>query len=241
MKFLCFLLFCVLNSLALGQGLPQWQGLPDELPMDYISQVRMLEFTQTSSTVHAPFGLEISFNQKPIPNSDRGTLGLVFAEYFFAVLPKAKQIQILNRNDRTVWDYPTGSQIVHLILFRTSPLQVFEMRMEQKLANGQWAFGIYSPVGNRLVLNKYTGLRPESYQIQLVSGERVEISLKHLNLLSCRNCHLATSPSSYQYPSVDFAGPCGFGPANPGIVGDWAKRYTQVHGESPFPPSFRRR
>jgi hypothetical protein len=230
-----FLLVLSISAAVCSQELPPWSGLPDKLPSDFMTREFFVPFTQTPETFHAPIAASIVLNDKPVPPRDLATMSLVFEEAFAARLPRGQSIQVKkDSQNRKVWDYPIGTRVVHAIHFRTLPPQVFEIRLEQKMEGGRWAFGLYTPAGNGLELNRYGGMRPETYSFKLATGEPTKISLSHMNLQSCRNCHFANSPSKYQFPSAEMAGPCGFGPANPSLTTEWAQHYFKMHGEKPF-------
>jgi hypothetical protein len=230
---LCSVLGFTFPSFSLEQ--PLETGLPEVLPPDFAYREMMVDFFQAPNTFRAPLAAGISFNNKPIPMNDYMSLGMVFEEFFFAKLPKGNFIKAsANGEGLKVWDYPAGSMIVHIILLKTQPRQYFEVRLEQKNRTGQWAFGLYTPGNQGLHLNHYTGLRNESFSVKLASGQLMNIELKHIGLQSCRMCHFMNSPSKYQYPAPELAGPCGFGPANSGLVTDWAPRYFKIHGENPI-------
>lgn len=234
-KILLQLSILIIPLFCLATELPQSTGLPEALPYDFIKTQMMVAFEQTADTFHAPIAAKVIINGKPIPPRDTASLGVIFAEYFFASLPKGQPIQILEQgNLQKVWNYPVGTNIVHLIVFKTQPIQIFEMRLEQKMKSGQWAFGLYTPSKAGLQLNHYSGIKPESFDVALTSGQNVKVELSHLNLESCRGCHFMNSPSKYQYPSVTVAGPCGFGPANQDLTVDWANRYFKLRHENPF-------
>jgi hypothetical protein len=229
------ILILVFSASAFSQVPPLSTGLPEKLPLDFVERELMVPFVQSAETFHAPVAAGLFFNDKPVPPRDLATMGLVFDEFFLARVPRGRPIlSRMNAQRQKIWEYPQGTRVVHAIYFKTVPPQIFEVRVEQKMEAGRWAFGLYTPVRGWLELNHYVGFRPEAYTVTLASGELMRIKLSHLNLQSCQSCHFMNSPSKYQYSDVSSAGPCGFGPANQGLAVDWSARYFKIHGEKPI-------
>jgi hypothetical protein len=214
---------------------PLATGMAENLPASFITLRRFVAFDQAPNIARAPLAVEIFFNDQPVKIADRETQSIVFDEFFMATLPSHSPIKVgKNPQDWPTWDYPVGTQVIHLITFKTNPVQIFEMRMEQKLPDGHWAFGIYTPSPTGFSLNHYAGFRSEAFNLSLASGQMMNVRLAHLNLDSCRNCHYGTSPSRYQFPSSEYMGPCGFGPANLGLYQKWGASYQNARGEPGF-------
>src|SRR5437763_1376645 len=62
----------------------------------------------------------------------------------------------------------------------------------------------------------------------------VGVEMDRLHPESCRLCHAVHSPQAYQYRDKEHVGPCGFGPANPSMLTQWAPAYQVRHGYWPF-------
>jgi len=210
-------------------------GLPETLPLDILSRGRFVPFQELGTPMRPPLGAGFVLNGQAIPNQNRQKLEEVFGEEFFARIPPGTRIfPTTNRDRLEVWEYPAGTQIAHLISFRTDPIEIFEFRIQQKLPDERWAFGTYSPENGRLVLQKYVGFPNVSYFLRLANGKDAEISFKRINLQSCRHCHFHNSAGNHQYPSTDYAGPAGFVPANLELKSSWAERYLDQNGHFPF-------
>jgi len=114
--------------------------------------------------------------------------------------------------------------------FPDASATVFEMRLLERRADGRWAFGSYVRAADgrlRLLQRQETA----AFELEL-EGRRVQVSLTRLPPESCRRCHQMTSPN--RYPDPEKAGPCGFGPGNPGLRAGWAERFRATRGYEPF-------
>lgn len=127
------------------------------------------------------------------------------------------------------WDYPPGTAVLHRFTWRSAP-ELYELRLVRRRADGRWAFGIYAPRGKALVLVP----RQEAVEISLAGFSRAVAVRVHPE--SCRNCHAMHGHNSYQWDDEEMVGPCGFGPANPRLVQEWARAYQARHGAAPFAP-----
>jgi len=231
-----YTILLLLAALTLANATPPLsEGLPEILPDNFLIAEKFVPFSQAPTIMHAPIAAGLKINDQAISPTDLASMAAVFDESFYAILPQGQAIEIKNQAPApNTWDYPTGTTVIHQILFKTQPKKVFEVRLERKMANGTWAFGNYTQGAKGLELNHYPGLRAEQYSLTLETGKFVKVEVGHMNLQSCRACHYMNSPSKYQYPNLDSAGPCGFGPAHSQLTTDWAQRYFQIHRENPF-------
>ena len=218
---------------------PLYSGLPDSLPAEVLTDPAFIEFQQAPNSSGSPLGSRITFEGELIGTPEKRRD--LFLEKFIATLPLHTHILVSqDSRSRDVWNYPVGTRVAHWIRFKSTGQETFELRLSEKLAGGNWAMGSYSPrVGaagdSPLFLNRYLGTPEFSIQITRASDQlEGELHLNRINNQSCQACHFVQSGSQYQFQHREEAGPCGFGPMNPNIAGDWANRYRQSRGESPF-------
>ncbi len=213
--------------------------MPEELPANYLSQQGFLPFQETSN-VSPPYFASLSFNGMPIGSPGTPQVSELFFDTAFAFLPEGVQIQKLSdASGREVWNYPVGTEVAHDIHFNDVGRSLFELRVLRKISITEWDFASYAPSSpgdphSPLIRNHYTGVAPFSTTLQLSNGSNPRIDLKRINLGFCKNCHMATSPAAYQYPSLNEAGPCGFGPKNELGIQTWIQNYEAKFGHSPF-------
>ncbi len=218
---------------------PLYSGLPDPLPDVVLTDSASLEFQQDSRSFGSPIGSRITFEGELVGTPEKRKD--LFLEKFIATIPLHTHIRVSqDSRSREVWNYPVGTRVAHWIRFNSTGQETFELRMSEKLASGNWAMGSYSPrrgaaLDSPLFLNRYIGTPDFSIQITRDSDQLDgELHLNRINNQTCQACHFVQSGSQYQFLHREEAGPCGFGPMNPNIVGDWASRYRQMRGESPF-------
>ena len=231
--------FLLSSLMSTAHADPLYQGLPEQLPGDFPSSPELIEFQQEPSTVTSPLGMRITFNSEILGTPAR--LKEVFLEKFAASIPHNTHIQILKDSQaRDVWTYPVGTRVAHWIQYNSRSRGTFEFRMSEKIANGNWASGSYSPRYGAepdapLFLNRYTGSPSFSIQLtRLSDGREGSLSLNRINNQSCQLCHYSLSPSTYQFQKKEDAGPCGFGPMNSNIARGWATQFQRQNGDKPF-------
>lgn len=164
-----------------------------------------------------------------------------FDDEEWARLPDGAAIRRDFSRGYTVWHYPAGTRLAHRISLKSNH-QLIELRLEKKLEDdasdhtGAWAFGIYRPIdtSGRLHLYKPSAGQPaEAVRLGTPTGLG-HLTWKRIPYDRCRFCHIEMGPGWYQYSDEAHAGPCGFVPANKTLLSDWAQRYQQKHGASPF-------
>jgi len=213
--------------------------MPEELPSHYLSRQGFLPFQETAN-VSAPFFAALSFNGVPIGSPGTPQVSDLFVDTALAFLPEGVSIQKLSdTSGREVWNYPVGTEVAHDIHFNDVGRSLFELRVIRKISLTEWDFASYAPKvpgdpNSPLVRNHYAGVAPFSTSLQLTNGSNPRIDLKRINLGFCKNCHMSTSPAAYQYPSLQEAGPCGFGPKNERGIQTWIESYEAKFGHSPF-------
>lgn len=231
---LVFLALAVAPTSVSGQQQPPLhQGLQKYLPLNQILRPTdpYIPFDPGQVAFPAPLLFKPELDGKPIDEAYFRERMAV--ERFYASVPRGKTIRVLRSTEgKTVWEYPVGMEVVHLITLRTRPETYFEFRTVRKLPNGRWAYGLYTPEilpnGQKaLVLNTYTGLKADVVRIPGQRQQQHELRFLRINLASCQNCHARTSPSGP-------VGPCAFAPHNPSLETDWAKRFQARTGSWPF-------
>ncbi len=219
---------------------PLYAGLQECLPLNYLEQEKFVAFEEPVAERPAPLGFAFEINGEKVAASNRAKLQSVFAESQLVKVPHGKSIQsIRDEKDRPVWIYPTGTEVVHLISFRSKEKTIFELRMIRKLENGTWAYGSYSPsleCQQGLKLNTYSGVPPYETTFLNEENQATSVKLKRINLQTCRGCHFSDSPADYQYKTKEEAGPCGFVPTNPHLNSSWAMDYFNKTTQIIFEP-----
>ncbi|MGE4107574.1 MAG: hypothetical protein AB7F66_10205 [Bacteriovoracia bacterium] len=230
----------LLAPLSLVLAGPLYEGLPEEISLSVLEGAHTVEFSQPARFLFSPLGLRILINDKP--TSIHANLMEAFRERFYAHVPKGHAIRRIQTETGERWEYPVGTQLFHLLEFQTAIPQVYELRTARLLPEGRWALGVYSPeeflgeaTPRKLKLNRYTGTPAFEVAFQsAASGRDLRIQMNRVPLHNCLMCHYGASPSKATYRSSDDAGPCGFGPAHPDLLTEWAKRFEQKTGEKPF-------
>lgn len=220
-------IFLLLSQFAFSAP-PPWEGLPEMLPSDFPRQLGFLEFSQSNEGASAPLAVQVMVDGAA-PSFQ------VFQEQFLAFLPSNTTIQASQSSQgREVWQYPVGTTSVHVIDFDSEPAVPFEMRLVRQMTPGHWAFGAYRFESGRWVLNKASGVLPESFTVRFKAEPGASrVDLKRINPLSCRNCHFMNSELA-QFPTRESAGPCGFVPWNETLSKDWEKRFESEMGYRPI-------
>ncbi len=242
-------------------------GLPERLPYQALEKPELLPFLQEATGPVAPFGAQVQVGGKTLTHAQ--ARALLFSEEFAASIPPGTQVQVSKNSDGLeVWNYPTGTRVEHRIRWKTSDAPVFELRVIEKLPNGRWAFGMYTPEENAppsnsssnsgsgtlpqpltpkkpdhdLVLNRYSGTPSQSFKLKPVGqADEIQVNIRKLPLQHCQHCHFMHSPSGHQYETEDDAGPCGFAPANSeNIRKGWAESWLKKFGASPLQAQTRR-
>lgn len=161
----------------------------------------------------------------------------VFKEESWARLPRGKRILRDKSRGFEAWGYPTGTRVLHRISLKSSPPEIFEIRLSKKLHGGKWAFGLYKTQAGspRLILHR-RGAPKISFKVSLPAGP-VRVEMERLHPQSCRLCHFNHGINTERYwEDVEHVGPCAFVPDNPSIIGEWAHTYEIKYGYSPFTP-----
>jgi len=209
-------------------------GLPRSLPGDYLQRIRLIPLPHAQDGAFPVPAAAIEVNGKKDFTGGRA----VFEEQAYAQLPPGEAIE--TRADPTtgkvLWTYPVGAESVHELRFQATEPTPFELRVARLIRPGRWAAGSYQWVGGQWELNEYEGLKPEAFQVQHPHFGSVRITLKRINLRSCKGCH-ATNVDPVQFPTRAETGPCGFVPENPLIQTTWAETFLTRLGEQPFRPS----
>ena len=232
------------------------EGLPAELPGNYLETGGFVRFQELSPEesrrirnlpenipswwepgrprfyAPAPIGGLTYLDDERV--TDPRQLERVFdAEPTFVRIPAKVGVR-RDEKGREHWDFPVGTEFVHLILIKASPARVYELRLVRRLPDG-WAFGSYSPrdlsdprPAATLVLNRYEGNPVVQFPVRSAAeGRTIGVRISRIRLASCQGCHLANSIGDYQYfrhkpdgaldvpASVRASGACGFAPANP--------------------------
>lgn len=238
-------------------------GLPERLASPALEKPELLPFLQDATGPVAPFGAQVQVDGKTITHAQ--ARALLFSEEFAASIPPGTQIQVSKNSDGLeVWNYPTGARVEHRIRWKTSDAPFFELRVIEKLPNGRWAFGMYTPenevpqsrssdalrvpsapqgsplvprkTDHDLVLNRYSGTPAQAFKLKPVGQPaEIQVNIRKLPLQHCQHCHFMHSPSGHQYEKEDDAGPCGFAPANgDNIRKGWVQSWVKKFGASPL-------
>ena len=206
---------------------PQSCGLPDEVPADLAERDGYVLFDGVAGLKGPPANGPARFTPPDVTQAD------VFEEDHAALLPRGERIERRrNGAGEEVWVYPAGTRVIHRFFLRTAPRRLFELRVLEKLRDGRWASGAYERRrGPNLRLRR--AMAHEAFDVEVPRGH-VGVEMDRLHPESCRLCHAVHSPQAYQYRDKEHAGPCGFGPANPSLLTEWAPAYQVRHGYWPF-------
>jgi hypothetical protein len=204
-----------------------WDGLPPTLPAEYVDQPGFLPFEKSADSFPPPIAGSVLVNgQKPTSS--------IFTEAFWVRIPAGAKIRSsATATGDSVWNYPVGTESLHVISFDSGVPNPFELRMVSHLQAGHWAFGAYRFEGGRWMLNTYSGLQEAAMEVALRRFEGISrVTLKRINLQSCRSCHFMNSRRS-QFPTREEAGPCAFVPWNETLATDWMPRFEREFGYRP--------
>lgn len=233
-----FLLVFAFQASAEG---PLYEGLPDTLPADLVQSAGFVDFQRIPDGARAPLGFSFFFNGRSVLPTDFAALAEVFSEEFHARVPPGTRISAaLDPQGRVVWNYPAGTQALHVVKLTDAARTLFELRIIQKQSNGQWAYGVYTPAAaspGLLALQKEEKTDPLLFAVERPDGKRIEVSMRSVAIRSCRRCHFMNSASRHQYPNVDLAGPSHFVPDNTAGISEWIQKYVARHGEPPLEPA----
>lgn len=211
-------------------GSPDSEFLPKSLPKN-ILRSGFLSYAPNPDGLQAPL-----FSSFQIKGNAYPSLSDWMSESHHAYLPEGQKIEYsTDKFGREIWNYPTGFRVVHLIELHSTPPEVFELRIVEKLENGRFAFGVYLPAGEHFELMEEAD---RSQQKRVKSGRRgtSELTFQRINIRSCRHCHSSTTNSRYQYSRIDLTGPCEFAPGTKGLRERFTKEYLKAFGVSPFVP-----
>lgn len=194
--------------------------LPDTIPLN-LQLERFTEF-------HAADGVRTPLSSIPISidgkEADASVAQALFLEDHWIRLPKKTRITVLPDQN---WRFPTGTVFLHRIFLRNrSKPSLYEARLMKSLPSGAWAFGAYVPSKrdpSLLALRKDEGV---TFEARLDSGT---LRLRRISTWICRDCH--DGPPFEMSP---LAGPCGFTPENPKVLGEWAPEFRARKGYWPF-------
>ncbi|HVA65494.1 MAG TPA: hypothetical protein VNK24_01055 [Elusimicrobiota bacterium] len=229
---------------------PIHAGLPASLPADWPRTQGFVPFHGIPGDflVAEVNGGQIAFEDGQVAPGLK--LSQVVDQEEAALLPPGRTIRRIIKRVRyqdkswsyEVWHYPAGTRVIHLIADHATA-KIIELRLLQKRPDGPrgeggpWSFGIYRPRPRKNPAELYlyapkNEKSPESEEFALPGGGKFRWT--RLPPSSCRSCHSSMGDGWYQYPDASRAGPCGFVPANPNLLGDWARRYRQSRGYFPF-------
>ena len=141
-------------------------GMKETLPLDHLEKNYFLEFDNYRDRPRAPIAAGININGKPVRSIQE--IFTVFSEKVFAHLPEGQTIKSsLNTDNKEVWRYPIGTQVVHRITLNDDLDTVFELRMIERVNNKKWAFGVYHEENNQYKLqncHRNTTSAPHQYE-----------------------------------------------------------------------------
>ena len=232
-----------LLALAIGAipSVSRGGELPERISFASLREEGFLPFPADVNAAGSPLGNSMLLNDEV--RCDRACQDRIFREERLAYIPAGAHITVtIDSEDRENWDYPVGTTVAHPIWFRTAGrAQLFELRYVRKVGPDDWRFGMYAPpksdpYSDTLELKNYEGSESRAYSLDLQQLGATRLSLKGIPLGSCQLCHFSLSTSAYQYASDEQAGPCGFGPANPGLRAAWTASYQKLRGYDPFTP-----
>jgi hypothetical protein len=206
---------------------PLYEGLPERLPGDYLSQKGFLAFDRDPDHGSAPlFSLLLI-------NGERKRGG-IFTEKLWVRIPEGSRITSRMSSGVDVWNYPVGTESMHEIRFDTERSEPFELRTVRLLADGHWAFGSYRPEGGAYVL--YTAVPPiqERVELKLRGEDRPSaVEFKRINIRSCQACHHMNAVKE-QFSTRERTGPCAFVSWNSTILEGWARQFEKKMGYFPI-------
>ncbi len=219
-----FIFFAAIS--ALGQ-------LPDQLSARYLLDQAFFPFQEVPGAM-TPYFSSLSIDGNPV-SMGSSQVSQIFKDSTQAHIPEGTLIlKSTDSSGREVWNYPIGTEVAHEINFNDINNTLFELRLVRKISATMWDFGTYSPSSSStLQRNYYSGNASFSTTLQMNSGSSSFIELRRISLSSCKDCHFHESSATYQYPSLEETGPCGFAPNNYGVQ-SWINQYQSRYGHSPF-------
>lgn len=229
------LLFLTALSLALAETenrTPAWKGLPPFLSTEL--EPGFMEYSGIPTDGDGAPDTPLSEEAVPLPEGF--LLKDVFtSDHWVRIPPSSVIFTHKDRQDRTIWNYPVGTELIHRIFLNEREPKLFEVRMIKKITDRKWAFALYAKDGEGKLRRHEDGSPDLQFKVQTLKGS-VPIQMKRLHPESCRHCHWMdiTSPSAFQFESPDEAGPCGFGPTNEHLKKEWAPKYQSKQGYWPF-------
>lgn len=208
-------------------------GMTKTLPGDHLEQTNYIEFHNFRDKPRAPIAAAIKIDGQPVRSIQE--IFHYFSEEVGAWLPEGKVIKSSTDSEgREVWSYPIGTRVIHYLTLNDAEKTSFELRMMERVEEGRWAFGVYHLKEGEFKLQDYKGLLAKEFELDHREGKKYKVSLKHIPLHVCQNCHSNTTSAPYQYNSRQDVGPCEFTPANPKVQTDWVKKFLKVRGYNPI-------
>ncbi|TNF01372.1 MAG: hypothetical protein EP326_04430 [Deltaproteobacteria bacterium] len=224
---LCFALFSQLVEAQISEGMSK------TLPADHLEKNHYLEFENFRDSPRAPIAAAIKIDGQPVRSIQE--IFRYFSEIVGAWLPEGKTIKSKTDSEgREVWNYPIGTRVIHFLTLNDKEKTPFELRMMERVEEGRWAFGVYHLKEGEYKLQNYNGLLQKEFELNHENGKVYNVSLKHIPLQVCQNCHSNTTSAPYQYSSRQDVGPCEFTPANPKVKNDWVKKFLDERGYHPI-------
>jgi hypothetical protein len=214
-------------SKRLVEDRPLYEGLPERLPGDYLSQKGFLPFEGDPDHGFAPLVSML------LINGERKRGG-IFTEKLWVRIPEGARITSRMSSGVDVWNYPVGTESMHEIRFDTDASEPFELRTVRLLADGRWAFGSYRSEGGAWVL--YTAVPPvqESLELKLRGTDAPsKLEFKRINIRSCQACHHMNAVKE-QFSTRERTGPCAFVSWNSTILEGWARLFEKKMGYFPI-------
>lgn len=224
MKYISFILFFCAQQILAQAPLPEKKTLK----LDILEVQPFVEYQKFRELPRAPIGMGLKINNNYVPVSE---LSKYFAEHFYAYVPSP----ILIPKDNDHWQYPVGTQIVHLVRLNDPEKTLFELRMIEKRTDGIWSFGTYLPKENEWQLID-SSTESKNVDIEYVTEDQIRVRLQMGTVPQqvCANCHRGTTTHNWPKDSPDAAGPCEMTPENPNLMTDWKKDFENKLGWSPF-------
>ncbi len=229
MKLIAFLFALAIFNSASAQIS---EGMTKTLPADHLEKTHYLEFENFRDRPRAPVAAGIKINGQPVRSIEE--IFHYFSEIVGAWLPEGQTIKSSTDTEgREVWSYPIGTRVIHYLTLNDKEKTPFELRMIERVKEGRWAFGVYHLKNNEFQLQNYQGLLNKDFELDHTDGNSYQVSLKHIPLQVCQNCHRNTTSAPYQYRSNQDVGPCEFTPANPKVKNEWVKKFLTERGYHP--------
>lgn len=198
------------------------------LKLDILESNSFVEYRKFRDLPRAPIGMGLKINNSYVPVSE---LSKYFAEHFYAFIPSP----IIILKDSEHWQYPIGTQIVHLVRLNDQEKTLFELRMIEKRKDGVWSFGTYLPEQNEWRLID-SATESKSVDREYVTEDQIRVRLQMGTVPQqvCSNCHMGTTTHNWPKDSPDAAGPCEMTPENPHLMTTWKADFEKKLGWSPF-------